>query len=445
MTAMTKGMWRQWSGLTNAPAEMSLSPSQPAIPVEPAHKRPGRAGKRHRWGPLLAVALLLGGCAGQHTAVSSSTTTTTTATSAANSSAKVRSQAVLDGAVNAEEPGCSAAVGVEGKVVWTGVRGIADLATGTKITADTVFDIGSVAKQFTATAILLLVDAGRLALSDPLAQYVPDLPDWAATVTVAELMHQTSGIPDYIGLLEEQGYQSTDRTTQAQALQALAAAPELGFRPGAHFEYSNSNYLLLGEIVRRVSGHPLPEFLSTEVFQPLGLAMAVDPVGKIPDKAVSYDKGDTGSQFRVLDSPWEQIGDGPSRPRPANSCDGRTTTEPARWVAPSCSRSSWPGRWKPSPAAATATAQASSRAPTARSNTAAAGRGSSPSFASAVTGGPRWPSAATPKSRTRNDGRRTGTSLDVASGRSLLQPDASFPCAALAVGIIIQLWRNRPS
>lgn len=312
---MTKGMWRQWSGLTNAPAEMSLSPSQPAIPVEPAHKRPGRAGKRHRWGPLLAVALLLGGCAGQHTAVSSSTTTT--ATGAANSGVRVRSQAVLDGAVNAEEPGCSAAVGVEGKVVWTGVRGIADLANGTKITADTVFDIGSVSKQFTATAILLLVNAGRLALGDPLAQYVPDLPDWAATVTVAELMHQTSGIPDYIGLLEEQGYQSTDRTTQAQALQALAAAPELGFRPGAHFEYSNSNYLLLGEIVRRVSGHPLPEFLSTEVFQPLGLAMVVDPVGKIPEKAVSYDKGDNGSQFRVLDSPWEQIGDGAIQTTPS--------------------------------------------------------------------------------------------------------------------------------
>lgn len=299
----------------NAQAEVSLSPSATAIPARPSPTRAARVGKRHRWGPALAVALLLGGCAGQQPSVNSMITTSATTT--ANSGAKVRSQAVLDGAVNAEEPGCSAAVGVEGQVVWTGVRGIADVATGTKITADTVFDIASVSKQFTATAILLLVNAGRLALGDPLVQYVPDLPDWAATVTVTELMHQTSGIPDYVGLLEQQGYQSTDRTTQAQALQALAAAPELGFKPGAHFEYSNSNYLLLGEIVRRVSDKPLPEFLRTEVFQPLGLAMVVDPVGKIADKAVSYDKGDNGSQFRVLDSPWEQIGDGAIQTTPS--------------------------------------------------------------------------------------------------------------------------------
>lgn len=147
---------------------------------------------------LLAATLLLGGCTGQHTTRTAASTTYTP-------HIKASSQDVLDGAINADEPGCSAAVGVEGKVIWSGVRGIADLASGAKITTDTVFDIASVSKQFTATAILLLVEAGKLTLDDPISQYVPELPDWAQTVTVEQLMHQTSGIPDYVALLAARG------------------------------------------------------------------------------------------------------------------------------------------------------------------------------------------------------------------------------------------------
>lgn len=178
---------------------------------------------------LLAATLLLGGCTGQHTTRTAASTTYTP-------HIKASSQDVLDGAINADEPGCSAAVGVEGKVIWSGVRGIADLASGAKITTDTVFDIASVSKQFTATAILLLVEAGKLTLDDPISQYVPELPDWAQTVTVEQLMHQTSGIPDYVALLAARGYQVSDRTIEAEARQALAAAPELQFKPGTRFD-----------------------------------------------------------------------------------------------------------------------------------------------------------------------------------------------------------------
>ncbi len=151
--------------------------------------------------------LLLGGCGGGHDA--------TRATSAADhANAKVRSQNVLDDAIDAGAPGCSAAVGVNGKVVWTGVRGVADMSTGSAITTHTVFDIASVSKQFTASALLLLVDAGKLTLDDPLSRHVSELPVWASTVTVGQLMHQTSGIPEYVGLLEAQGFQLSDRTTE---------------------------------------------------------------------------------------------------------------------------------------------------------------------------------------------------------------------------------------
>jgi CubicO group peptidase (beta-lactamase class C family) len=259
---------------------------------------------------LLAVALLLGACSSHHPPPAPASTTPTTADASAIKAHS--SQAVLDGAIKTGEPGCSAAVGVDGKVAWTGVRGVANLATGAAISTDTVFDIASVSKQFTATATLLLVETGKLTLSDPVSQYVPDLPAWAARVTIVEMMHHTSGIPDYVGLLQDQGYQYSDRTTETDALQALAGATELTFNPGTRYEYSNSNYLLLGEVVHRVSGQPLPDFLSTQIFQPLGLTMVLDPVGRIPAKALSYTKSGKRNQgeYQVADSPWEQVGDG---------------------------------------------------------------------------------------------------------------------------------------
>ncbi len=282
-------------------------------------------------GLLLSVLSVLSACGGQTvnytptsatsapvTTVPSSTPPTSVAAAIAptiDPALNARSQAVLDNAIKAGAPGCSAAVGLEGKVVWTGVRGVANMSIGDVITADTVFDIGSVSKQFTATAILLLAQAGKLSLDDTLPQHVPDLPPWAATVTLAEMMHQTSGIPDYLGLLQAQGYGFGDRTTQEQALQVLTTVPRLEFPPGSRFEYSNSNYLLLADIVGRVSGEPLPQYLRAQIFGPLGLSMVMDPVGKIPAKAVSYTKNDHG--YEVADSPWEQIGDGAVQTTPS--------------------------------------------------------------------------------------------------------------------------------
>jgi CubicO group peptidase (beta-lactamase class C family) len=249
------------------------------------------------------VTLLLSACGGGHGAEPNTSTATTDL-----ADATARSQNVLDAAIEAGAPGCSATVGVKGKVVWTGGRGVADTSSGNPITTRTVFDIASVSKQFTATALLLLVDAGGLALNDPLSRYVPELPTWASTVTVGQLMHHTSGIPEYVGLLEAQGFQLADRTTEDQALQSLVGVPKLEFQPGSQFEYSNSNYLLLGEIVHRVAREPLPRFLSERIFQPLGLLMVLDPTGPIPDKAVAYENGSEG--YRATKSDWEQVGDG---------------------------------------------------------------------------------------------------------------------------------------
>ena len=260
---------------------------------------------------LLTVSLVLVACGGRHDIAVSDTLAESGEVPAGESELGVRSQEVLDAAIRADAPGCSAAVGIEGKVAWAGVRGIADMATGAKITTDTPFDIASVSKQFTATAVLLLSDAGGLTLDDSVRDHLPDLPEWATAVTVGQLINHTSGIPDYIDLLEDEGYQLSDRTTQADAVHALAAVPQLDFPPGSRFEYSNSNYLLLAEIVNKVSGEPLPEILRTQIFAPLDLAMVMNPGRQIPGMALPY-KTDKSSAQRnlVIHSSWEQAGDG---------------------------------------------------------------------------------------------------------------------------------------
>jgi CubicO group peptidase (beta-lactamase class C family) len=220
-----------------------------------------------------------------------------------------RSDAALGAAIDSDEPGCSGAVGVEGEVVWTGAQGVADLESGAMLTPDTVFDIGKVTNQLTATAVLLLADEGELRLDDPVSTYLDGLPGWADDVTVTNLIHHTSGLPDYVDLLTDQGFEPQDPTTQTQALEALGTTAELQFAPGSIFRHSNSNYLLLAEIVRAATGSTLPQVLAERVFEPLGLDMTMDPSAQLPDKAISYRKV-LGGNYEVVDWAWTQVGDG---------------------------------------------------------------------------------------------------------------------------------------
>jgi CubicO group peptidase (beta-lactamase class C family) len=206
-------------------------------------------------------------------------------------------------------------VGREGSVVWQGVQGLANLERRDKITARTVFDIGSVTKQFTGTAILLLAQAGRLRLDDPLARHLAGLPRWSTRVTLRELLHHTSGIPDYLSLLAEHGHPESELTTRKQALATLQRAA-LDFEPASDWAYSNSNYLLLADVVRNVSGESLPRFLRESIFRPLGLDMVMDPRAAIPSKALSY-AHDPSSGFSRADAPYEQVGDAGVQTTPA--------------------------------------------------------------------------------------------------------------------------------
>ena len=226
-----------------------------------------------------------------------------------------RAQAVLD-SLAADAPGCSAAFGEKGKVVWTGVRGLADVSAGIRITPRTIFDAGSVAKQFTAAAILLLAQRHRLSLTDTLADHLSGFPSWAGTITLDQMIHQVTGIPDYINLFDAKGYWRTDHVTQQMIVDELRAVPALEYIPGDHFEYSNSNYVLLAEIVAKVSGTDFATFLRRRIFDPLGLNMVVDAIHPIPGRAVNYDM-DTGVLRANDNERWEPIGDGALQTTPS--------------------------------------------------------------------------------------------------------------------------------
>jgi CubicO group peptidase (beta-lactamase class C family) len=229
------------------------------------------------------------------------------------------SDELLADSLEPDQPGCSAAAGIEGEVVWAGARGRADLTDGRPIRTSTTFDIASVSKQFTATAVLLLAADRRLDLEDPLSRWVSGLPGWADDVTLTQLVHHVSGIPDYtFGLAAA----VTDRTTQQDAIDYVAAIEDLSSAPGEKFSYSNTNYVLLAEVVARASGRPLPGFARTEIFEPLGLAMVFDPEGASPDatdrtSARGYTGDPASGKWDPAGSRWGQVGDGSVQTTPS--------------------------------------------------------------------------------------------------------------------------------
>ena len=239
---------------------------------------------------LCVAAALLAGCAAQRATNDTPLASTLERNAAAVAEQARLSEELLDELVPATQPGCSAAVARAGEIIWAGAAGLADLENGTPLTTETRFDIASVAKQFTATAILMLQREGELALTDTVATYVDDLPDWADEVTLDQLIHHTSRIKDFWVELDDVGIGFTDPADQATTVAAIARETELD-TDGTGYLYSNANYVLLAEVVERVSGQALPDFLADRVFVPLGLDMVVAPTLSGPDIARPY--GDT--------------------------------------------------------------------------------------------------------------------------------------------------------
>jgi CubicO group peptidase (beta-lactamase class C family) len=208
-------------------------------------------------------------------------------------------------------PGCALLVARNGQTVYERGYGMASLELGVAITPQTVMDIGSCSKQFTAAAIWLLAAEGRLSLDDEVQRYLPELPRLARPVTLRHLLRHTSGWRDYSDLLSLGGAQDEAVTTASDAMAVLARQRRGNFEPGSWWTYSNTGYFLLGQVVERISGMSMRRFVRERIFTPLGMTRSdiYDDHGRVyPGKAPSYGSGADG--WRALYSNWEQTGDG---------------------------------------------------------------------------------------------------------------------------------------
>lgn len=172
---------------------------------------------------------------------------------------------------NTRSPGCALGVSRKGSVVYTRNYGMSNLEYDIALTQDSIFQVGSIAKQFTAFAIALLASEGKLSLDDDIHRYLPELPNYGQTVTIRQVLAHTAGFPDFGFLLRRAGWRLADITTEADVLEVLARHRSLNFTPGSEFLYSNTGYTLLAIIVRRVSGQSHREFAEARIFAPLGM------------------------------------------------------------------------------------------------------------------------------------------------------------------------------
>lgn len=169
-------------------------------------------------------------------------------------------------------PGCVAGVARAGMPALLRAYGMANLETRTPNTPGTIFEAGSVSKQFTAAAVLMLARAGRLSLDDDVRRHLPELPDWGAPVTLRQMLNHTSGLRDWGTVVELTGWPRGTRVyTQDDVLRIAARQRALNFTPGTEYLYSNTNYTLAAIVVERVSGMSFAEFTRRALLAPIGM------------------------------------------------------------------------------------------------------------------------------------------------------------------------------
>jgi CubicO group peptidase (beta-lactamase class C family) len=209
-------------------------------------------------------------------------------------------------------PGCALSVLRRGSAIYTKGFGSANLEHNVPITPHTVFDIGSISKQFTAMSVLLLAKEGKLSLDDDIHKFIPELPLYEAPITVRNMLHHLSGLKSYTDLLDLAGVPEIDQTTDADALALIARQTTLNFPPGRQYLYSDTNYFLLALVVQRLSGASLREFARRRIFEPLKMTSTHyhdDHRMIVPHRATGYAPGRDGG-FDIDMSNFEELGDG---------------------------------------------------------------------------------------------------------------------------------------
>jgi CubicO group peptidase (beta-lactamase class C family) len=213
----------------------------------------------------------------------------------------------------AGSPGCAVAVYRNGRIIYAKGHGLANVEEDVALTPESIFDIGSTSKQFTAASILLLEKQGKLSVNDDVRKYIPELPDYGPKITILHLLNHTSGLRDYLTLMDLAGINTDSVTTDEDALQIITRQKALNFAPGSDWLYSNTGFFLLSIVVKRVSGQTLREFAAANIFTPLGMTHTQfrdDHTALIANRAMAYDPKERKDGYALNVSYFEQTGDG---------------------------------------------------------------------------------------------------------------------------------------
>src|SRR5712671_2372535 len=237
--------------------------------------------------------------------------------SAANKNSDEKSAAAVDEVFSdlakPGSPGCVLGVYRDGTMVYSKGYGLANLEENVPITPQSVFDIGSTSKQFTSASILLLEKQGKLSVNDDVRKYLPELPDYGQRITILHLLNHTSGLRDYLTLMELAGINTDSVTTDDDALALIHRQKALNFAPGSDFLYSNTGFFLLSVIVQRVSGKTLREFAGENIFAPLEMTHTQyrdSHAALITNRALAYEERENKDGYTLDVSYFEQTGDG---------------------------------------------------------------------------------------------------------------------------------------
>ena len=168
---------------------------------------------------------------------------------------------------------------------------MANLTHGIPYTTSTLSNIGSVSKQFTAFAILLLEQQGKLSLDDDVRKHIPELPDFGEVVTIRNMLNHTNGFREVYNLMPMTGWKGEDQLRREEIIEMLKRQEELQASPGEEFNYNNSAFIMLAEIVERITEQDYPEWMSENVFGPLGMQSTLvrtDPLTIVPGASQGY-------------------------------------------------------------------------------------------------------------------------------------------------------------
>ena len=223
-----------------------------------------------------------------------------------NVNKKKITDSILESYCKPDEPGMAIGIIQNGEILYKNTKGIANLSDNQLITDSTKFNIASVSKQFTALIALIASEEGKISMQDDITKYLPELKNLPYKITIKQLANHTHGLPNYSDLIAMIGFGLASPISNDQAIQTLLGIEQVNFKAGEQYQYGNSGFMLLAEILKRVYGKPFPLLVKEKLFEPLNMNNSVvidNPNTIIQNKAIAYTK----SAGKFIEHPNRQM------------------------------------------------------------------------------------------------------------------------------------------